>query len=199
MKLAPYVPNALTLSRLALCPLIVYCQITQHYLWGVGLFIAAGLSDVFDGYVARRYGFETELGALLDPVCDKLLILSFFTFLMTCGSCPPWFLGLLLAIVLLQSMGFLLVQLSPRGPRTVLRPLPAGKWNMGLQFGWIGILFADILLRHYFPKNFHFSVVFHYAGYGMLSVVQLAVFFRYFYRYRRLLLPDLRLLGLGRA
>ena len=156
MKLAPMVPNALTLSRLALCPLIVYCQVSQRYVWGIALFVLAGASDFLDGYVARRYGLETELGALLDPICDKLLALAFFAFLMTTGSCPPWFLGLLLAIVLLQSMGFLLVQFSNEREQPFLRPLLVGKWNTGLQFAWIGIQFVDLLLRLHFPKNFHY-------------------------------------------
>ncbi len=195
MKLKPMVPNALTLSRLALCPIIVYCQMTQHYQWGIALLLIAGLSDFLDGYVARRYGLESELGALLDPVCDKLLVLAFFTFLMTAGVCPPWFLGLLLAILLLQSLGFVLVHFSRSGARMTLKPLSVGKWNTALQFLWIGILFADMLLRRHFPRNFQYSAVFHFAGYGMLAVLQLGVFLRYFYRYRTSVIPDLRLLG----
>ncbi len=199
MKITSMVPNALTLSRLALCPLIVYCQMNQQFGLGIALFLLAGLSDFLDGFVARRYGAETELGALLDPVCDKLLALCFFTFLMTTGYCPPWFLGLLLAIVMLQSIGFLLVQFSQTPHRTTPKPLAEGRWNTTLQFAWIGCLLIDILLRRHFPKNFHYSELFHFTGYVAVAFFQLGVFFRYFYRYRRLLLPDLRLMAFERA
>lgn len=199
MKIAPMVPNALTLSRLGLCPLIVWCQLTQQYGLGMALFVLAGISDYLDGFVARRYGLESELGAFLDPVCDKLLALCFFTFLMTGGLCPPWFLGLLLAIVLLQSIGFLLVQFAQTTLKPTVRPLEAGKWNTMLQFGWIGILMIDILLRRHFPRNFHYSPVFHFTGYVALAFFQLGVFIRYFQRYRRYLLPDLRFIALEGA
>jgi len=199
MKIAALIPNALTLSRLALCPLIVYCQMRQQYGLGIGLFVIAGLSDFLDGFVARRLDAETELGAFLDPVCDKLLSLCFFTFLMTAGYCPPWFLGLLLAILMLQSIGFLLVQFSQTPHKPVLRPLAEGRWNTMLQFAWIGCLLIDILLRRNFPRNFHYSEIFHFTGYVAVAFFQVGVFFRYFHRYRRLLLPDLRLMAFERA
>jgi CDP-diacylglycerol--glycerol-3-phosphate 3-phosphatidyltransferase len=193
MKYAWLIPNALTFSRVLLCPAIVYCQIHGQARWAMGLFALAGFSDFLDGYVARRFRLETEFGALFDPACDKVLILAFFTFLMTQGSCPPWFLGLLLAIVLLQSLGFLLVHFSRGRNRPPLRPLGFGKWNLAMQFTWIGVLFADLLLRQAFPRNFQYSALFHLAGYAALSVLQVSVFFRYFYGYRRYFLPDPRL------
>lgn len=198
MKFAPLIPNALTLSRLLLCPLIVYCHRAGHGSWAIVLFALAGFSDFLDGYVARRFGLTTEFGAVFDPVCDKLLALAFFTFLMTLGACPPWFLGLLLAIVLLQSLGFLLIYFSPEARHTPLKPTGLGKWNMAGQYLWIGILFADLLLRKNFPRNFHYSPLFHLTGYVALGAVQVGVFFRYFFRYRRDLVPDPRALLLDR-
>ena len=199
MKFARLIPNALTLSRLVLCPIIVYCHRMGHTSWAIGLFALAGFSDFLDGYVARRFGLETEFGALFDPVCDKLLALAFFTFLMTLGSCPPWFLGMLLAIVLLQSLGFLLIHFSPDSVRLPLRTSGLGKWNMAVQYLWIGTLLAEVILRKNFPRNFQYSAIFQISGYIALAGLQISVFFRYFFRYRRALIPDPRILLLDRV
>lgn len=192
MKWLYYLPNALTFSRLLLCPIVLFCQVSGYFGWGILLFTVAALSDFLDGFLARRYGWETELGAILDPVSDKLLALSFFSFLMIQGSCPAWFLGLLLAALLLQSLGFLLIYFGRTPIHFPLRPLPLGKWNMALQFFWIGVIFLDLLLRDRFPRNFRYSQLFHLAGYAALAVMQVSVFFRYCFRFRAYLVPDPR-------
>lgn len=190
MKLVAHIPNLLTLSRILLLPLIVYLYLSHRYLAAVVIFAVACVTDYLDGRLARRLGLESPLGAILDPLSDKLFTLAFFTLLMAHGACPPWFLALLLAIALLQAIGFLIL-LVVRSPRYPVRPLGIGKWNIALQFTWIGVLFADVFLRHQFPRNFHYSELFHVAGYAALAVIQVVVFFRYFFRFRSQLVPDL--------
>ncbi len=73
-------PNALTLARIFLIPLVVVMLLTKQSeswaIWGASIFMAAALTDLLDGYFARRRKQVTTLGALLDPIADKLLISS---------------------------------------------------------------------------------------------------------------------------
>ncbi len=71
----------ITLARIAACPVIFYLAIAAGAgarYWAFGLFVVAALSDVWDGYLARRYGLITDVGKLLDPVADKLLLVATF-------------------------------------------------------------------------------------------------------------------------
>lgn len=74
-------PNIITIARIAVCPLIFLLAISPGVggrLWAFALFVAAGLSDVWDGWLARKHGWITDLGKLLDPLADKLLLASTF-------------------------------------------------------------------------------------------------------------------------
>ena len=74
-------PNAITLARIAVCPPIFFLAMAPGYgarFWAFGLFVAAGLSDVWDGWLARRYDLVTDTGKLLDPIADKLLLVATF-------------------------------------------------------------------------------------------------------------------------
>jgi CDP-diacylglycerol--glycerol-3-phosphate 3-phosphatidyltransferase len=74
-------PNIITVGRILACPGIFALAMSPSVtgrLWAFVLFVAAGLSDVWDGYLARRYDLITDTGKLLDPVADKLLLVSTF-------------------------------------------------------------------------------------------------------------------------
>ncbi len=192
-KAARFLPNVLTISRLFLCPLIVFLFLQGRYLPGLALFVLACATDFLDGYLARRFQWMTPLGAVLDPIADKVFALSFFTLLMVLGSCPAWFLGLWISVNLLQCLGFVLIRMNHQGEARSLSTLRSAKWNTGIQFIWIGMVFCDFFLRHRFPHNFRFSLPFHLTGYFLLAASQVVVFFRYFHHYRSSLVPDLRL------
>lgn len=71
------VPNGLTFFRIALIPLFVivfYLPYTWSYIGAASIFAVAGITDWFDGYLARKLGQHTKLGAFLDPVADKLIV-----------------------------------------------------------------------------------------------------------------------------
>ena len=87
-------PNALTLSRIFLVPLLVVFLLTgrlaEREAWGLIVFVAASPTDYFDGYLARKRHQVTTLGKLLDPIADKLLISSALVSLVALEVAPAW-------------------------------------------------------------------------------------------------------------
>ncbi len=72
-------PNKLTIARLILIPFFIlafYLKFTGHYLVALGIFAVAAFTDFLDGYIARKYNLVTDLGKFLDPIADKVLVLS---------------------------------------------------------------------------------------------------------------------------
>jgi CDP-diacylglycerol--glycerol-3-phosphate 3-phosphatidyltransferase len=87
-------PNTITLARIFLVPFVVVVLLTTRLpywdVWGVSLFLGAALTDLLDGYLARRRKQVTTLGRLLDPIADKLLISSALISLVQLGLAPAW-------------------------------------------------------------------------------------------------------------
>lgn len=95
-------PNALTVGRILLVPILVTVLFTKmpgKEWWGLGLFLAAALTDVLDGILARRLQVVTRLGQLLDPAADKILMASAFISLVELNPrvTPAWMVALILA------------------------------------------------------------------------------------------------------
>ncbi len=79
-------PNKLTISRVIMIPVFVlffYLDFTAHYFVALFVFAIAGLTDLFDGKIARKYNLVTNLGKFLDPIADKVLVLSAFVVFVT--------------------------------------------------------------------------------------------------------------------
>ena len=68
------IPNLLTFSRLIAAPAIGYLVLHDHHVWAVGLFAYAGITDLVDGYIARRWNLQTVVGTVIDPMADKTLM-----------------------------------------------------------------------------------------------------------------------------
>lgn len=93
-------PNALTIARIFLVPIVVVVLLTVEIrtwaFWGASLFLAAALTDLLDGYIARRRKQITTLGRLLDPIADKLLISSALVSLVQLRIAPAWMVVIIL-------------------------------------------------------------------------------------------------------
>jgi cardiolipin synthase (CMP-forming) len=74
-------PNFITLLRLAMLPFFLVAIYDGSFRLALGLFVAAGISDGIDGYLARRFDMSSALGAYLDPIADKLMMMSSYVFL----------------------------------------------------------------------------------------------------------------------
>lgn len=85
-----FIPNVLTVARIAMAPPLALAILGGRPLLALGLALACGFSDLLDGWLARRYRWETRIGALLDPVADKLLMLAAVIPLGVVGVLPIW-------------------------------------------------------------------------------------------------------------
>lgn len=85
-----WLPNAISFMRIALVLPILLLIVQGRYDLALALFLLAGFSDGVDGFLAKRYGWGSRLGALLDPVADKLLIAGAFITLVIVGQVPLW-------------------------------------------------------------------------------------------------------------
>jgi len=83
-------PNFITLARMLMTPLAVMLIISQRFLPAFLIFILAGVSDAVDGFIAKRFGLRTELGAYLDPLADKALLVSIYVSLAIYAGLPAW-------------------------------------------------------------------------------------------------------------
>lgn len=95
-----WLPNAISLLRIALVAPILMMILAGSFGWALALFWLAGFSDGVDGYLAKRFDWHTRLGALLDPVADKLLVAGTFMTLAYTQHIPVW----LAAIVILRDV-----------------------------------------------------------------------------------------------
>ncbi len=128
---ASQLPNLLTLSRIALAPVLILTLKDHNYLAALLVFLTAGVSDGLDGYIAKRYGFTSRLGAILDPTADKILLVSTYVMLMLLDHLPFW---LVLTVVFrdLLIVGGYLVYTSVVGS-VQMKPSLLSKFNTLMQ------------------------------------------------------------------
>ena len=133
-----WLPNAISILRIALVPPILVLILWGDYGWALALFWIAGFSDGLDGYLAVRFGWTTRLGALLDPAADKLLITGLFVTLAYTGDIPVW----LATVVILRDV---VIVLGALAYNFIVKPVPGeptriSKLNTALQM--IFVLFV---------------------------------------------------------
>lgn len=117
-------PNSLTLLRLALTPFAAAAISTAEYRRALGFLIAAGVTDMLDGFLARRFRWQTRTGAYLDPIADKLLLTATYVALAFSGAIPVWIAGLVLGrdVLILAMAGAALAF-------TNYREFPPSRWG----------------------------------------------------------------------
>ena len=133
------IPNVITLGRILLVPIVVWAIMSGAMWIAFMLFLAAGLSDAVDGYLAKRFNMTTELGAYLDPLADKALIVSIYLTLGISGEIPRWLVILVVSRDILIVGGIMLSWLM--GNPLKIKPLLVSKLNTVAQ-----IVFACVVL-----------------------------------------------------
>jgi len=135
------IPNLITIFRLCLVPLAVWCIGAGAWGWAFAAFLIAGLSDGIDGYIAKHFNMRSELGAVLDPLADKALLVSVFVTLGIVGVVPLW-LVILAVFRDLMIIGAILVAWVMDRPMTIA-PLRLSKVNTAAQIAFVVlVLFA---------------------------------------------------------
>ena len=133
------IPNLITLGRILLVPVVVWAITAGEMRIAFALFLAAGLTDAIDGFLAKRFGMTTELGAYLDPLADKAMLVSVYVALGISEAIPHW---LVILVVSRDIMIVGAVILSWVVDRPVpLKPLLVSKLNTVAQ-----ILLACLVL-----------------------------------------------------
>ncbi|MFY9993320.1 MAG: CDP-diacylglycerol--glycerol-3-phosphate 3-phosphatidyltransferase [Rhodoplanes sp.] len=142
-------PNTLTYARIVAVPLVVACMFWQDILEGglwlrwvaLVIFIAAAVTDVLDGYFARSWGQQSDIGRMLDPIADKLLVSSSLLMLAADGTIRGWSLWAAIVIlcreILVSGLREYLAELRVSVPVTRL-----AKWKTALQLVAVGFLLA---------------------------------------------------------
>ena len=121
------IPNLITLGRILLVPVLVWAIASGEMRIAFVLFLAAGVSDAVDGFLAKRFGMATALGAYLDPLADKAMLVSIYVALAVIGAIPLW---LVILVVSRDIMIVSAVILSWLVDRPVpLKPLRVSKLN----------------------------------------------------------------------
>jgi len=142
-------PNFLTLIRIVAIPFVLVLISLELYLEALIVFILSGLTDALDGAVARLAHQQTALGAYLDPVADKLLVMSSFVSLGLVGAIPAWLITLVVSRDLLILFGYGMIYFLIE-ERLEARPSIIGKINTLLQLLTVGVVLA-VLYEPRFP------------------------------------------------
>jgi cardiolipin synthase len=143
------IPNLITLGRIILVPIVVLAITSGEMRAAFFLFMAAGISDAVDGFLAKRFHMRSELGALIDPLADKALIVSIYIALGIAGALPISLVILVVSRDIMIVTGFMLSWLV--GKPMPVRPLPVSKVNTVAQ-----ILLAALVLAE---RGFGFDAV----------------------------------------
>lgn len=142
------VANMITILRFLLVPGVVYWLLTGRMELAFAGFVVAGISDGVDGFVARQFNQRSKLGAYLDPMADKLLLVSVFVVLGIMGELPLW---LVIAAVSRDALIVIAVLLSTiMGNPVEMKPLLVSKANTAVQI----VLAAAVLAELAFAVEF---------------------------------------------
>jgi cardiolipin synthase len=133
------IPNLITLGRILLVPVVVWVITSGEMRIAFFLFLAAGISDAVDGFLAKNFHMASELGAYLDPLADKALIVSIYIALGVAGALPIFLVILVVSRDIMIISAFLLSWLV--GRPMPIRPLLVSKANTVAQ-----ILLATLVL-----------------------------------------------------
>ena len=136
-----HLPNIITIARIALVPVMILLLKDQDYAAGLIVFVIAGASDALDGYLAKRLNVQSRLGAILDPVADKLLLVSAYVMLAVLGHIPFWLVLVVVFRDLLIVGGYMLYT-SHAGP-VKMRPSILSKLNTLMQITLVAVILAQ--------------------------------------------------------
>jgi cardiolipin synthase (CMP-forming) len=135
-------PNLISLARLLAVPLAVWLIIQDRYGLAFWVFAAAGVSDALDGFIAKQFNLRTVIGAFLDPLADKALLMSVYVALGYRGQVDAWLVILIVSRDILIIGGAILYQTVTQS--LTMQPLLISKINTGAQIALAALLLAKL-------------------------------------------------------
>jgi cardiolipin synthase (CMP-forming) len=133
-------PNLITLARILLVPVMVWAIASDQMTVAFALFLIAGISDGVDGFLAKRFGMATEVGAYLDPLADKVLIVSIYVALGITEAIPRWIVILVVSRDILIVGGIMLAWVL--GNPITIKPATVSRLNTVAQIVLGGLVIA---------------------------------------------------------
>ncbi|GJN68259.1 CDP-alcohol phosphatidyltransferase [Purpureocillium lilacinum] len=153
------IPNFLTLTRLIAAPVVGYLVLHDAHAWAVGLFAYAGVTDLLDGWIARRWNRKTVVGTVIDPMADKALMTILTVCLAIKGALPLWVATIILGRDVglgIAAIYYRWISLPPPKtfarywdfslPSAEVRPTTISKYNTFLQLALVGLTTAAPLV-----------------------------------------------------
>jgi cardiolipin synthase len=134
-------PNCLTLFRILTIPIFLVFLAYQFYGKALAVFILGGFTDFLDGLIARKMKQQTALGAYLDPVADKLMVITSFVMLGAIEGIPMWLAVVVVVRDILIMIGYAIIYLLVE-ERLHVKPSRLGKWSTMLQLVTLGVALA---------------------------------------------------------
>ncbi len=141
------IPNILTFSRILIIPVIFFLLFFKEEIYGIYaaiFFLAAILTDFIDGYIARKKKLVTNLGIFLDPIADKLLVITILIMLIPLNRIPAW----LVAIIIFREIFIMGLRAIASEKGIVISAGKEGKWKTALQM--FGIFCLLVYYRHFY-------------------------------------------------
>ncbi len=135
-------PNVVSFARLLSVPLAIWLMLDGNVTAAFWVFVVAGASDAVDGYLAKRFNARTELGAYLDPLADKALLVAAYLTLGWLGHLPSWLVILVVFRDLMIVGGALVVQALTQSFRA--RPMLISKFNTAMQIALVTLVLARL-------------------------------------------------------
>ena len=134
-------PNLLTLLRIGAVPVLILFLREQEYAVAVAIFVGAGITDGLDGWIAKKFNCVTRLGSILDPIADKVLIVSTYVVLVLLGDLPFW----LLLLIVFRDLGIIggYLILDTLHDSVPLHPSFLSKANTLLQIILVAVVLID--------------------------------------------------------
>ena len=136
------IPNIITLGRILLVPIIVWAIASSQMEIAFAIFIIAGVSDAVDGFLAKRFNMASELGALLDPLADKALLVSIYVALGIWGAVPRWIVILVVSRDIMIVTAVIVSWLF--GKPIPMKPLMVSKLNTVAQVAFAALVLAAL-------------------------------------------------------
>jgi cardiolipin synthase (CMP-forming) len=171
------IPNLITLARIILVPVVVWAIATGQLRLAFLLFLAAAISDAVDGFLAKRFGMKTELGAYLDPLADKVLIVSIYVTLGITGVIPLWIVILVVSRDIMIVAAVMLSWLMEKP--VAVRPLAVSKANTAAQI----VLATLVLARHGLGLELDWLIWAGIAVVAALTLISVAAYVREWVRH----------------